>query len=287
MKTPFFAVAVALVAPSLAHAQSISIVADQVANHIEQLGYPTGYEIVSTPAAQRSINWSIRQNDADCQSAYINPEAGAQYNPGYRIPGEFDIKADIIEPGRQPYSLTKHVVIAVPTVSRVMGTNADGSIPSSPYGTQRPGSTAAPATATGIGGEPGIWILFMLASGGKPVGVQVDITTQENITNQLDLTTKPPTLGRDEGWTPTGADTRFYLGSIQQPNNDAFAAICDFKWNGSLPPHASGKYFTYTQENQITYTTFCNTKVFKSLGTINFAISGTINPDTWTTGTTP
>ena len=46
----------------------------------------------------------------------------------------------------------------------------------------------------------------------------------------------------------------------------------------------SGMYATYTQENQIYWKTYCGTIVAKSIGKTNMSISGTNNPDTWTTG---
>ncbi len=293
-----FAMCLTAIRPQ-ADAQTIVVMPGQNANQVEQLGYPTTYQLQLTSKWPYSVAWSWRQNDGDCVSGYrngVNQNGDSNFN--YSIPGEFDIRAVITymsssDPTAGPFPqnappVLKHVVIPVPTCV-IYGYGANGTIPSSSYTNMDPGANGTPATTTSLGGQNGIWIFFVLKCKGNTVGPQHLLgTAQEKITNKMILTTTPPSSGGadDPAFVPTTPDNRYFLSSIMTKNSTEIC-IADFKSNTSTAPRPNGVYASYTQENQLTYSTLCNAAISKSLGKLNFNISGTNNPDTWTTATTP
>jgi len=277
--------------PSL-QAQTIAIATGQNANQVEQLRFPTTYSVNVTSKFSYSTVWAWRQNDGDCVSGYmngVNQNGDSKFN--YGLPGEFDIQCVITyfqssDPSLgnppAPQTITKHVVIPKPAITKIVGAGVDTS-----YCTQAPPANSTTSTANSLNGQPGCWIYFILTSNGNPIGPQLNgFSVQENVTN---IVSQGVSL-QGPGWAPTKpGDARFFFGTPPAPNSTQ-VAICDFKYcqqpaNGVYP---TGQWQTYSQENRINWATLCGSNVVSwSLGSKNWATSGATNPPTWNTNFTP
>ena len=206
----------------------------------------------------------------------------------FDIPGESDIRTVIIyssvsrqnaPPPPDRVTVVTHASIAVPRVKNIIGI---GTI--SDYAAANPGPFGRPATAISLGGQPGVWFYFVLASKGNTIGPQLfPISAQEKATNVMNLTFTPPqSMGDDHDFKPTAPDNRFFFSQINN-NGEVDYAICDFKINQSIVPRPSGKYLSNTQELQLTWTDRSNTPIAKSIATYNYAVWGTNAPDQWST----
>ena len=270
------------VASSGAKAQGIAVAANQNQNQIEQLGFPTSYVVTPSSTAPYSVSWTWQQTDCNPASSFRQADDYGKYN--YGIPGTFLLKAVItyqsvsnpnLHPNPPPpETLTRSVTISPPDISQTTGPSM-----LTDYCTTKPGPNANPMTPDSLGGQPGNWIFFELTSANKPIGPQLSgLTAQERLTKFTVQGTPTP---NDDSWLPSGPDTRFYLGR----ENDApyNLVICDFKCATPIAPNTypAGELATYTQENRVNWTNFNGTVISYSLGSRNWTITGTNNPNQW------
>ncbi len=186
-------------------------------------------------------------------------------------------------------TLTRSVTIPPPSITAILGAGANGAGgPNTKYCTFIPGPNTPNKTATSLGNEPGCWIYFVLKSGGKSIGPQIDgFTVQENLTRFV-------VYGMPQGdsdWRPNnpnnanlnsrGPDTGFAYGQI--PGGIDYA-ICDFKcitsFNGV---YQLGTILTYTQQNRIMWLDLNGNFVTQNLQTNNWTYIGDVGP-TWYLG---
>ncbi len=270
---------VSCAASGFARASSISVVAGNA--QPEQLGWRTSYTVINTvPNYQYTQAWTIQQTDCTPASQPRNM-GGSGPLITYGIPGTFQLQCVItymangggvnMQAPPAAETVTRSVIIPYPSIVAILGPTQNGKLVVTPYCNNIPPSNAGNPTANSLGGEPGLWVYFVLQSGGKTIGPLFwGVTVQEDLSNFVVYNMPRP----DSGWIPAAGSTStsYYLGQSPQ---GADVAICDFKTftlNGAAQIAQIG---SYTQDQQITWKDSNGNPVTVDLGSDDWTFEGT------------
>lgn len=184
-----------------------------------------------------------------------------------------------------PETVMKSVTIPPPSIAAIQGPSLNGRSVVSNYCTQIPGPGAQNPTPNSLDGQPGLWVYFILKSGGNTIGPQtVTFTVQENLINYKAYLV-PRT---DSGWIPAFPSTSYYYGN---PPQSMDFAICDFKTftRDSQGNTQLGQIGNYTQKNQISWQDSNGTNVTETLESDDWTFGGTTtaNGPGWFVGYQP